>query len=472
MMLSATLPSTIGKSQALSLYLLDLTFSAYGACKGDFMTRIFNGPKDAKAGASAIARSLAANPYGRHASLMIFPFQSTRFAEESFGIDFAGRTGQMFSNVKQKTSFRMILDDGEAASQQVRRRARALGRLAAKAGPVHGIGVEGGILSMASYSASCCWASMVEETKLEGNQEHPAKYASEAAKLLHKPVHDIGAQNLGNWQPPANKRGMRRIDAWHIAEVVAFCLWRDRDFSTEVINVQAEAPLSKLDDEDFRRFIFKSRTAVQADVSVPSITVNHNSSNSMHFEDPVKRLGGKAQADAWWQCIAAHASRIASMLLLATLLGATADPRLLLTCDGEEVEEFYICRGKYVGAVKQLAVKDMSSGTPQLSVVPKDEGMHEWITVKTISGRETCIDLAAAKFGDLTRSECSGVPLLFTPAEQYNKSYLEHRRDTNPLTTYGEEFHNMLINRRTEGPGRMEEFFSVLGKSCALLGLV
>lgn len=473
MILSQTLPTTIGQAKASALYLLDLTFSAGGANKADFMTRIFNGPREAKAGASEIAKSLAANPGGFRANRMIYPFEPERFCMEGNSIDFAGRGGGMFQNVKEKKVFSVALDLEDDVNQRGgRRRARALGRLAAKAGAVHAYGMEGGILSISEYAANCCWASMVAEAKLQGNKEHPAHYASEAAKLLHKPVHDLAAQNLGVWQSPANKRGMRKVDVWQIAEVVAFCLWRDRDFSIDVLDVKAEAPLSQLQDGDFRKSLFKTRLAIDADVAVPAITVNHRSSNSMHFEDPVKRLGGRSQADSWWQLISVDAGRHASMLLLAALLGAAADPRVLLTCEGEEVYDFSLCRGKYMGAVKQLAVKDVSSGSGQISLVPKSDSKHDWIAIQTVSGRETCIDIAAAQFGDMTRSECSGVPVVFASADQFKKSYLEQRRDHNPLMTYSEEFSNMANARVKEGPGRIEEFFSVLGKACALLGLV
>ena len=49
-----------------------------------------------------------------------------------------------------------------------RRRARALGRLAVKAGAVHGLGIEGGILSMASYVANCCWVPCTEKVPRGG----------------------------------------------------------------------------------------------------------------------------------------------------------------------------------------------------------------------------------------------------------------------------------------------------------------
>ena len=57
---------------------------------------------------------------------------------------------------------------------------------------------------------------------------------------------------------------------------------------------------------------------------------------------------------------------------------------------GEEVSDFGVCSGKFVGAVKQLAVKDVSSGKVQVSLVPKSGSKHDWVFVKTVSGQETC----------------------------------------------------------------------------------
>lgn len=73
---------------------------------------------------------------------------------------------------------------------------------------------------------------------------------------------------------------------------MAFCFWRDRDISVEVLSCREEAPLSQLADDDFRRRLLKSRSAVEADVAVPSISVSRSSKNAMHFEDPLKRLKG------------------------------------------------------------------------------------------------------------------------------------------------------------------------------------
>jgi enoyl-CoA hydratase/carnithine racemase len=474
MMLSQTLPHTIGFLNASTLYLLDLTLSAYGAVKADFMTRIFNGPREAKAGATMIARSLAAYPGSHRACPIIYPFEAERFAVEGFAIDFSGRSGDVFKNVKTKTVNPAALDLEDLHTERggPRRRARAMGRLAAKAGALHGAGIEGGIIAVAQYVSNCCWVSMVEDANLQGHDGYPAKYASESLKVLHKPVQDLAIQNLGLWQSPANRRGMRKIDVWQVAEVVAFCLWRDRNFSVEVVEVKTETALSQLENIDFRRQLLRGRWAVEADAAVPAITVKHRSNNGVHFEDPLKRFGSRAGADIWWQFIAMHSGRQASMLLLAALLGAVSDPRILLTCEGEEVQEFSHCCGKYVGPIKQLALKDVTTVPAQLSLDPRADSKHDWFSIRTVSGRETCVDIAAAQFGDATRSECSGVPVVFMPGEQFQKRYVEQRRDKDPLKAYSEEFVNLLNAREKEGPGRMEEFFSVLGKTCALLGLV
>jgi len=265
---------------------------------------------------------------------------------------------------------------------------------------------------------------------------------------------------------------MRKIDVWQVAEVVAFCFWRDRDFSLEVMDIKQETPLSQLDNNDFRKKLLRSRWAIDSDVAVPAITVKSKSNNSIHFEDPVKRFGGKTQSDSWFQLISMDAGRTASMIVLAVLLGAAADPRVMLTCDGEEVYDFNICQGKFVGVTRQLAVKDVSAGKESIVLLPRGDRKHEWVTVQTVSGNETCVDLAAAQYGDSSRSECSGVPVVFTPADDFKKRYVEEKRDNNPMMTYSEEFVRMLRCQGQDGRGRLEEFVSVMGKSCALLGLV
>lgn len=274
------------------------------------------------------------------------------------------------------------------------------------------------------------------------------------------------------------------MDAWQVAETVAFCFWRDRDISVEIADIQTAAPLSKVDDADIRRDLLgRNKFYVEQDVSMAAITVKSSSMNPLHFEDPIKRFG-KEKADIWWQYASLNASGICSMLLVSALLGACADPNVLLSCDGDEIVDINICRGRYTGATKKIVVKDSSANA--VGVFPMTN-VHDWVCVRTASGKETCIDLAAAQYGDSNRSECSGVPVVFMPAETFGRNYTEEKRETDPISAYNEHFAAML-NARTqlgagtltgegtfatgEGPGRMEEFFSVLGKSCAILGLV
>jgi hypothetical protein len=278
---------------------------------------------------------------------------------------------------------------------------------------------------------------------------------------------------LDVWRSPSNKHGLRKVDAWQVAEVVAFCLWRDRDMSVEAVKLLPAVALSKLDDSDFRReLLTKNKFNVAVDMSIPGICFDMASRNFLHFEDPVQRFG-KDKVDIWWQYLTLGTSSFSSMLVLATLMGALADPNVMLSCDGDEIAEIFMCRGSYTGPVKQIATEQV--GTPPLQgVFPVLLGapVHEWVTVRTVSGNETCIDLSVAQYGDSSRSECSGVPVRFSPADAFKKDVTEEKRDKDIIAVYNEYYWSMMNARETEGPGRMEEFFSVLGKSCAILGLV
>merc|ERR1711935_113349 len=166
---------------------------------------------------------------------------------------------------------------------------------------------------MASYAASCCWVTLSEECGGQDTEYHPARYATEDTRNLHKPARDLAAQNLSIWRSPANKRGMRKIDVWQVAEVVAFCFWRDRDLSVEV-ECREQAPLSQLAEDDCRRKLLRNRSSVEADAAVPCIVVNRKSKNPMHFEDPLKRFGSSSKADIWWQFLSADGGRTTCML--------------------------------------------------------------------------------------------------------------------------------------------------------------
>lgn len=471
MILSQTLPCTSGLIGGIDLYLMDGTFSAYGANKAAFMTKIFPSVRESKFGAREMLSRLVMSPTARiQAPQLIAPFEIDRYMIEGWAIDMAGRSGEQFKNVRAATAGNIYVDNFSDGVVATRSRPRSLARVSAKAMSLHGIEVKNGILYMANFTSQCCWVGLDDNAKLTGSKEHPARYSSEMAKKLHQPVHDMCLKYLDVWQSKPNKRGMRRIDAWQVAEVVAFCFWRERDIGVEVLEIQPVAPLSKLDDGDFRRSLLGgNKYNVAADVEVPSISIDFKSRNPLHFEDPVQRFG-EEKSKTWWQYLSLGTSGMTSMLVLSTLLGVLADPNVMLSCDGDEVAEIFICRGKYVGRILQVATKQPGEQGvyPKMSEVP----LHEWVTLRTVSGNETCIDLAAAQYGDTTRSECSGVPVKFIPAEAFKKDYAEEQRDKDIVAVYNEHFWSMMNARDVEGPGRMEEFYSVLGKSCAILGLV
>jgi len=476
MILSQTLPTTTGLSPALDLYLMDNTLSAYGANKAAFMTRIFPSVRESKYGAREMVRKMATHPMARaKAPCLIAPFDVTRYMIEGWGIDMGARGGDQFKNVRAANAVAVSLtaDDFSKGVVVARSRPRSLARVSAKAISLHGLEVKNGILATANFTSLCCWVDLSDEAKLIGSKEHPARYGSEMAKKMHKPAHDMCLKYLDVWQSKPNKRGMRRIDAWQVAEVVAFCFWRDRDIKAEILDIQPVAPLSKLDDGDFRRSLLgKNKFNVAADVEVPAIIVDLRSRNPLHFEDPVQRFG-EEKCGIWWQYLSLGTSGITSMLVLSTLLGALADPNVMLSCDGDEISEIFICRGKYVGRIQPVATSQ--AGMPAIQgVYPKtsEVPVHDWVTVRTVSGNETCIDLSAAQYGDSARSECSGVPVRFVPSDIFKKDYAEETRDKDIISVYNEHFWAMMSARQTEGPGRMEEFFSALGKSCAILGLV
>jgi enoyl-CoA hydratase/carnithine racemase len=475
MLLSGTLTSTCGIHPAMDLYLTDNTLTAYGALKANFMDRIYPGILQTKEGAKEICRAMASNPLARtKATLQISVMDTSRFAEEALGIEMAGRSGTTMASVRLKSYATYITDFASGP------RSSALSRISSKAIRVHGIEETHGILHMANVMANWCWATLSDNAKLEGSKDHPARYSDEAGKAIHKPAHDSAAQYLNIWQSVPNKRGQRRIDAWQVAEAVAFCFWRDRDISVEVIDIQPRLALSKTSDGDLRRDLLgKNKFSVAEDVIMSAIVVNSSSVNALHFEDPVKRFG-KEKSDVWWQFAAMGSSGVCSMLLLSALLGACADPNVLLSCDGEEVADINMCRGRYIGPVMQVAVKEVSRSTKAVFPSQAELSGHDWVCIRTTSGKQICIDFSAVQYGDASRSECSGVPFIFKPAEEFHKDFKEEKRDKDPVAVYTEYFLSMLRARRNGSVGksnfcdggRMEEFFSVLSKSLALLALV
>merc|ERR1711988_2089253 len=98
-----------------------------------------------------------------------------------------------------------------------------------------------------------------------------------------------------------------------------------------------------------------------------------------------------------------------------------------------EIVDINICRGKYTGATKKIVVRDSSANV--LSDLPATN-VHDWVCVRTTSGKETCIDLSAAQYGDSSRSECSGVPVRFSPADAFKKDLIEEKRDKDIIAVY------------------------------------
>mmetsp|Transcript_67922 Transcript_67922/g.120637 ORF Transcript_67922/g.120637 Transcript_67922/m.120637 type:complete len:810 (+) Transcript_67922:1-2430(+) len=477
MMLCKTIGSTLIHSPMMDFYLTDNTFSAAGALNGNFVSAVVGGPPlNVKSRALEYAYDFSSEYCKLGAPSILYPTDWTVFADEIRGITLSGRAGQTFVSLTFKAKSKMLNLDEEANSalaslygqgkgkgkgkgkkgKKGKRRPLALDALAAKAGVVHGLGVQGGILTWAKFISDGCWGSMESKAPVIPAKGGPCKYIDEETKSKHSKVYDVAAEQFKVWRGKTDESGVRQLDVATIAEVAALCLWRERAWATSAKTKEAVPP-EQLEESDPRKASNMG--------AMPLIEVDHGTGMDVIFQDPQDLFAGNT--NLWWQFIAMDSSRMAVSTLIAVLLGCLAKPGVQLTLNGEEVADFGICRGKFKGTAKPLCIVDVKLASKFFMppVTPK----HDWVFVRTVSGAETVIDLAAAEYGDFTMSPNVKVPLVMKPAAEYTTNYVEESRDWDPINLYREAFQDML---KESSSGSIQDFMFVSGKACAYLNLL
>jgi len=349
-----------------------------------------------------------------------------------------------------------------------------------KAAMIHGPGVNGGILSWATWSCkSCCWSSgkdIKESEAFRGDQGGMAVYASQEEKNRHKPAYM--AAKMSDWG------SSKRIECSQLAEAASFAMWRERCVGTGVKEIRKPVPVGSLDEFDARLALQSVEAFNLKDAELPLLVVDqgHPSLDAVLFDDPKERFPEGYQW--WWQFLGSESSKTAAAVVLHALIGVTAKAGKSLSCAGREVTNFGVCKGKYIGKVTPIAVEDYSRGN--IFPIPRrtPEGQlldHHWVFVRMDNGEEYCIDLAAAQYGntDLSNKDC---PLIFKPKKEFDELYQETDRSWDPIDAYRDIFKDMMEDRMVKVKDRgdtpwykrinhIEVFIHVASKLCGLLGL-
>lgn len=99
MALSSNLHQTIGLPAAMSLYLTDSTFTAYGAMKAKYLSSIEVSTQSVKLKALQTARRVAASPGANMIPGIRPPLDMVRYSSEAHAINMSAKTGVLFANI-------------------------------------------------------------------------------------------------------------------------------------------------------------------------------------------------------------------------------------------------------------------------------------------------------------------------------------------------------------------------------------
>lgn len=340
---------------------------------------------------------------------------------------------------------------------------------------LHGPQVDGGILSWAQYTATCCPASMEPSADKKWEASH-MPYCSEKWKERHRNVQSFVAQNF------LNKPRAQQLELADLIDVCSFTFWRNRCYGTGVVEFREKAAFDDLPEDDARRELQSEPALKLKSELLPLLVVRQgeDAAEAMLFQDPKERFGDSQ--DLWWQFVGTESSRLASALVLSSMLACLAAGKDLKV-QGSTVKNFGICRGDYIGPVTPLAVEDLSRGN--VFTIPRRLPggklcKHDWVFVTTDKG-EYGIDLAAAQFGDTSRG-ASGCPSVFSAKADFQAAHKEEFRDEDPIEAYREIFQDMISEREAEikRPNRpwykdvnhLDVFVAVSGKVCSSLMLL
>lgn len=345
---------------------------------------------------------------------------------------------------------------------------------------LHGPGVDGGILSWATWSSKCCWAchkdfKESDGFKVEGGGK--AVYCTIECKKRHNPA-AIASKDVA--------QSSKTVDVGQLAEGASFAMWRERCVGSGVKEIRPPVPFAKLDETDARVALQSEEKMKLQDAELPLLIVEHGepSPNAVLFNDPAELF--KDDKSLWWQFLGTEASKTAAGLVLSALIAVLAKGSgFSLSLNGRNVKNFGLCSGKYKGPVKNLAVEDYSRNAifPVPRRTPEGElSKHYWVFVQTDSGDEYCIDLAAAQYGDSSLGK-AGCPLIFKPKKEFDLLYEETDRSWDPIEAYRELFKDMMEEKISKMKDKgstpwykrannVEVFVHISSKLCSLLGLV
>jgi len=100
MHLSLNVPQTMGLPGGVDFYLADSTFSAFACVKAGYLVECIGGNPNLKNLALMSARRLASTPLTTVVPLIKPPLDQHRFSWEAVAINLAGKSGEMFANLK------------------------------------------------------------------------------------------------------------------------------------------------------------------------------------------------------------------------------------------------------------------------------------------------------------------------------------------------------------------------------------
>lgn len=321
------------------------------------------------------------------------------------------------------------------------------------ASEVHGPGIEKGILHWAATTARFCWTCFKEDATVMSDLGALPRYCSKECMQRHRVAYAQVADRSGftGLPPSITSGGPRLVEVLQICEAAAWVLWRERCYTTTIIDVDQES-------------------------AITYIQVVQGQDKGLGFADPATNFASNAHL--WYQLVGADLGRTAVGVVLSAMIAAIASPGVRLTLGGEEVSIFGASCGRYVGPCTLLLVQDVTRDeayyTPCVRAGTQLPS-HDWAFVRTTGGAEWIIDLTAVQFGDRARSQ-QGLPMRFSPKDVVSAEYAEDAREVDPLEAYYDILNDMLteqteLQAATETSNLVDSFLMLQGKLIAFLGL-
>merc|ERR1711972_1141297 len=97
---SLNVPQTLGMPGGVDFYLADSTYSSYACVKAGYLVQVIPGNPNLKNLAFMTSRRFAQSPNQTIVPLIKPPLDQARFTQEAVAINQAGKSGEMFANLK------------------------------------------------------------------------------------------------------------------------------------------------------------------------------------------------------------------------------------------------------------------------------------------------------------------------------------------------------------------------------------